>query len=67
MFTGHHHLSFSCSHELEKNVVKTKSQLNVEIKQIWADIPKSFIRNLYENILRRLEPVIRNKGGHTNY
>jgi fibrillarin-like rRNA methylase len=24
MFTGHHHLSFSCSHELEKNVVKKK-------------------------------------------
>lgn len=24
MFTGHHHLSFSCSHELEKDFIKKK-------------------------------------------
>ena len=46
---------------------RTIDDLKVLIKQEWQNIPLSYIRNLYDSIQRRLDEVIRSKGGYTSY
>lgn len=53
--------------ELRKVVIKNKSQLIDKINEIWKNTPKSYIQKLYKSIPKRIEMVIRNKGGHIPY
>lgn len=53
--------------ELKKRVIKNKVNLINEIKSIWNEIPTSFIQKLFLSVPKRLELVIRNKGGHIPY
>ncbi|MGL6119347.1 MAG: transposase [Fusobacteriaceae bacterium] len=53
--------------KLTKKVLKTKTKLIEEIKEIWNNIPLSYVRNLYQSIPNRLELILRNKGGHIPY
>ena len=53
--------------ELQKIVIKNKNQLIEKLNEIWINVPKTFIRKLYLSIPKRIEMVIRNKGGHIPY
>ena len=53
--------------ELKKHVIKNKSQLAEKINEIWNNIPPSYIKKLNMSIPKRIEMVIRNKGGHIPY
>ena len=46
---------------------RTIDDLKALIKQEWQNITLSYIRNLYDSVQRRLDEVIRSKGGYTSY
>lgn len=54
-------------HELKKNNIKSKKDLANKVKQIWENIPNEYIKSLYKSIPKRIEEVLRAKGGHTRY
>ena len=37
------------------------------VQKIWTDLPDDFLQKLYESMPKRLEEVIRHKGGNTRY
>jgi transposase len=53
--------------QLRKCDIKTKSDLTKNIKKIWENIPKEYIKNLFDSIPKRLELVIKKKGGPIPY
>jgi transposase len=42
-------------------------QLFQFIKEEWEKVPKDYLRNIVENLPRRIQEVIKNKGGSTHY
>jgi len=53
--------------KLTEKTIKNKKQLIEELFNIWNGIPKEYIKSLYYSMPKRIEAVIRAKGGHTNY
>jgi hypothetical protein len=37
------------------------------VQEIWTNIPNDFLQKLYESMPKRLEEVIKHKGGNTKY
>jgi transposase len=37
------------------------------VKEEWEKVPKDYLRNLVDNLPRRIQDVIKNKGGSTRY
>lgn len=52
---------------LIKNKPSTVGELKTNIKEIWGNIPVEYIRELYNSMPRRVEALLKAKGGHTKY
>jgi transposase len=46
---------------------KTMDELWERVQEVWTKIPTDYIHKLYESMPRRMEEVIRNRGGNTKY
>ena len=53
--------------KLEKVLSTTLKGLSQTVKNIWQGIPQEVISNLISSMPRRIEAVIKAKGGHTQY
>lgn len=47
--------------------IKNKNDLKDGILKIWNEIPKNFCKKLVMSVKRRIQEVIKAKGGHINY
>jgi DDE superfamily endonuclease len=61
------HLWAYIKKEYAKSPAKNKKEIFEKIKKIWSEVPVDFITKLISSIYNRLEAVIRQKGGPTNY
>jgi hypothetical protein len=46
---------------------KTMVELWERVQTIWTELPDGLLQKLYESMPKRLEEVIKNKGGNTKY
>lgn len=61
------HIWAYIKNKLRKKIIRTIKELEENIKNIWENIPYSIIYNLICSMPQRIEQVIQNGGGHTNY
>jgi len=52
---------------LYKESPKTMDDLWERVQEVWTKIPIDYIQKLYESMPRRMEEVVRNRGGYTKY
>jgi hypothetical protein len=52
---------------LATKVFKSKNELKEELQNIWDNITPEFCFNLIDSMPRRIEDVLKVKGGHTFY
>jgi DDE superfamily endonuclease len=53
--------------KLGKMIIKNKTELIQQVRAVWSSIPREFIRNLIDSMPRRIEEVVRARGGTTSY
>jgi transposase/RNAse (barnase) inhibitor barstar len=53
--------------DLYKEAPRTLDELWERVQEVWTNIPISYIQKLYESMPRRMEEVVRNRGGCTKY
>jgi hypothetical protein len=61
------HLWSHIKRELKKYSIKNVSELKTKILEIWNDVPADITRKLVDSIPKRLEAVLKAKGGHSKY
>ena len=52
---------------LIKNKPSTVNELKIKIQEIWENIPVEYIRELYNSMPRRIQALLKAKGGHAKY
>jgi transposase len=50
-----------------KEAPRNLDELWERVQEVWTNIPISYIQKLYESMPRRMEEVVRSRGGHTKY